>query len=391
VKADEFYTPEDVADALVESLPSRAFRSAVDFAAGDGALLKAVARAHPRCKIVALDIDPFVVRRLRREHSKWDVFQGDFLDRRAWKPGLRAVSGSIDLAILNPPFSCRGGARHMLVMGEDSIACSLACAFLLQTTTFLAENGVVAFLMPAGFPGSQKDAAARAWLRERGKLTFTELHGRGTFDECFPAVVAGTFVAGAGVARSRLRLVPPRPSEWTLVRGTLQVREANESRRGARFVHSTHLLGGTLDVARCSRVGNGRRFVGGPAVLLPRVGNPTMKKVTVYAGRDEIVPSDCVIALRCRSIAHAEETRAIIHENWARLERSYQGTCAKFITMDRLSAFLHGLQCRGAGARRVSVAVRPHRARLGRPSTLEKSIVHREASQHIRSTKGVSG
>jgi hypothetical protein len=348
VQADEFYTPDDVADALVESIPRRAYRSAADFAAGDGALLRAVARVHPRCGVVALDIEPTVVRRLRRDHAKWDVFQGDFLNPRSWKPGLRGVRGSIELAILNPPFSCRGGARHVLQVGEDSIRCSLACAFLVQTTTFLAENGVIAFLMPAGFTGSQKDAAARTWLRERGKLEFTELHGRGTFDDCFPAVVAGTFIAGAGVARSRLRLVPSTSSEWTLVRGTLPVTEAKKTRRGARFVHSTQLLGGMLDVARCGRVSNGRRFACGPAVLLPRVGNPTKKKVTIYARKEEIIPSDCVIALECRSVAHAQETRAVIHENWARLERSYQGTCARFITMERLNAFLHGLECRRA-------------------------------------------
>jgi hypothetical protein len=97
-------------------------------------------------------------------------------------------------------------------------------------------------------------------------------------------------------------------------------------------------------VERCKRVLGEGRVISSPAVLIARVGTPSPQKVTVYTGGDEVVLSDCVIALRCKSVRHADDTRALILRNWPRFARRYQGTCARFITMTRLQSFLLSLQ-----------------------------------------------
>ena len=337
---DSFYTPASIAEKLLFDVPNAEYGITADFAAGDGALLRAATARFPSTGVVAVDVDRKVVRRLRNRENLWTVLHGDFLDPRSWPKTLHDLKGSVDLALLNPPFSCRGGTRYSIALPDGTISCSLAMAFLLQTAMFLSPMGTVAFLLPSGASTSQKDENARHWLRSNGHLSMNATYGRGSFEGCYPSVVSGIYRLGRANDRSSVSIVANLTREWGLTRGTLALHRATTSRNGSRFVHSTCLTDGMLEVGTCRRVRRAGRVVRGPVILLPRVRTPTSKKVCVHLTDEEIVLSDCVIALTCQTADHARATRELLLKRWTDLAGLYQGTCAKFVTLARLENFL---------------------------------------------------
>jgi hypothetical protein len=74
--------------------------------------------------------------------------------------------------------------------------------------------------------------------------------------------------------------------------------------------------------------------------LLPRVGEPRSDKVAILEDGVEVAISDCVIALVCESRGAARFVQETIRDNWKCVANRYSGTCAKFITLARLSEYL---------------------------------------------------
>jgi hypothetical protein len=136
----------------------------------------------------------------------------------------------------------------------------------------------------------------------------------------------------------------PRGIVVQIVRGVVPMHHALNGWAGGAFpfVHTTDLqedviLSGTRYVRVC------RRFVMGPAVLLPRVGEPKATKCVLYLGQKKLVLSDCVYALQCESVSDAETLRAILLDAWESVDRSFTGTCARHITLFRLRELLEHL------------------------------------------------
>jgi hypothetical protein len=105
------------------------------------------------------------------------------------------------------------------------------------------------------------------------------------------------------------------------------------------LIHSTELSEDGLDLSR-RQINSQSDGVCGPAVLLPRVGQPNKRKIVLYRGKSKVILSDCVIALKCRTYEEASKVRSTILDNWVAIERAYGGTCARYITLNSLTEFL---------------------------------------------------
>jgi hypothetical protein len=163
---DKHYTPVEIARDIVGKLAFESPRCAADFAAGEGALLGAILERWPKCKLVATDIDPFAVRKLRQRFHNVDAGVCDFLNgrSRAISPVLKRAQKRVTLGFINPPFSCRGGARHPVQYKGIRITCSRAMAFLINSLPYLESQGKLIAILPASCLTSEKDADALSQL-----------------------------------------------------------------------------------------------------------------------------------------------------------------------------------------------------------------------------------
>ena len=87
------------------------------------------------------------------------------------------------------------------------------------------------------------------------------------------------------------------------------------------------------------RVSPRYRTISGPAILIPRVGRPSVSKV-VLIGEEKVVLSDCVIALRTTPPGSEVELAREIKRNWLTFQQIYGGSCAPYTTIRRIREML---------------------------------------------------
>lgn len=342
-RADAHYTPGWVADRVASHAASLARSDAphvADYAAGDGALLRAVSKVLPQALVTATDIDPAAVARLATVESTWRVGRCDLLSARsrAGSPHLGPRSKPADLVVLNPPFSHRGGTYLPVLSGL--FRASPAMAFVSHALEQLADKGSAVVLVPSGSLSTQKDELLWAHLRRAAAVQVVDELGRTTFRGEHAVV---SLVVLRGVSKAALHSVdkPAQPSrepvlasanaQVRLIRGTQQMHTIVSDPHGLPLAHSTHLVGGKLRSGPLV-VATGRT-IEGHAVLLPRVGAPRREKVGLRPSGGKLVLSDCVIALRGQSKATTLRLRKDLLDSWDDLAALYGGSCAPYLTV----------------------------------------------------------
>lgn len=340
---DAYYTPTEIASAVVGAISARP-KVVADFTCGTGELLQAARARWPNAQVIGTDINPGTITEVAKLMPEWNVAKCDFLSARARQrcEVLREWGGRIDAAVLNPPFSGRGGSVHEVRCADRIICCSKALAVVLTAVEYVRSGGIIAAVLPAGCLLSDKDRDAWAQLRRVANVRVTRRYGRERFAACAASTVLVVITLRSAVAassRKRTRERVDTPLAVEVVRGTYQMHAPPGAGPLLPVVHTTDLQrGGVLSSTRLA--GARWRVVQGPAVLLPRVGEPNMAKIAVYAAPRRRVISDCVIALTCRSVAHAREVQVELQQRWQTVARAYSGTCAKYITVERLRAVL---------------------------------------------------
>ena len=344
---DEIFTPSHLANDLVElaTASGRGLGVVADFAAGEGALLRAALQRQPSLEVVALDISPTTVRKLQTTNPSWQVGSCDFLNPRSRASSLvlRRNRGRVSTALLNPPFSCRGGHREQVSLGGKCLTCSVAMAFILTAVDYLAPNGQIVAVAPRGVEKSERDEAAWALLRSMGTVEIVGYPDRGAFPGTALRSLLLRFTKGPSTVREQPSRSPvathgKRPLV-SLVRGTVQMHRARSTSAGMPLVHTTDLSNGRLRTERRKTSVPGRSCRG-PVVLVPRVGRPMLSKVVRLALRSDVTLSDCVIALECASEDDSFKVRRVIEERWDEFQDSYGGSCAPYITLKALQDVL---------------------------------------------------
>lgn len=352
MRLDPYFTPDDVAEELIEAATLRP-RRILDPAAGDGALLRAAARRWPRSKNLALDIDLARARTLRK-YTNWAVGRCDFTSHtsRRSSPLLRQLCGNVDLALLNPPYSARGAATWPAKFAGIDVRCGRALAFVLTGLSYLDDGGQLICLVPVSTTTSRRDARAWALVHKFAAVKEIARFPRGTFSHGTAKTVGLRISLGGQSDESRLQ---PAASELLerltvqLRRGRLPVHEAgarscdNDDAGKPRFIHTTDLGGGQLRqqaAARAADHSSARNF--GPSVLLPRIGKPELDKVVLWEGGHAVL-SDCIYALESRTSDMATHVHLRLIAGWALLESAYGGSCAPYLTIARLIECLDGV------------------------------------------------
>lgn len=348
---DAVYTPIEVALALRSSVTKRKPRLIADFTAGDGALLRLAAERWPDCEIIANDLDCKATLRLRRRYPNWRVSTCDFLndDSLSRSRSLNKARGNCSLVLLNPPFSYRGWQSWSVRFGGEDVSCSRSMAFILRGIEMLVRGGQLAAVIPAGSLTSQKDEQAWAQVRETCDVDVVAEYDKRTFAGYYPRTVLVRITrdlrmkrADDQTGRVAVLVEPQRDSLLTVVRGWIPMHTLGRPRSGEvlPLIHSKDLGRGGAPF----REGRVRSPVAvqGPGVLMPRVGQPSPDNLSIIYGDTKVALSDCVIALLTATAAEAVMLHQSLVRCWPQIEACFGGTCARYITLQKLGIALKG-------------------------------------------------
>ncbi|TWT41375.1 methyltransferase [Botrimarina hoheduenensis] len=349
MSTDAFYTPSWLAEAVVAFSSKNRARIVADFAAGDGALLRAAELRWRTAEIVAADLCDTAVRRIRKTHENWSCTKCDFLDAssRARSRTLPSLLGEVDQILLNPPFSCRGGTSFLTNTRHGAFKCGQALAFVITALEYLKPGGELTAVLPSNALNSQKDRQAVRYLRHFYSLTCDYAASSSHFKGCRVKYVLVSLSPRMQVKKSNK--VEPDVSRSSgkqvrvqVVRGTSQMHDLPEA--GRTLVHTTDMRDHRVELnGHCGHPW--RPSVIGPAILLPRVGAPTLDKACLYLRRKRVALSDCVIGLQCRSTSDAKCILAAFNRHREKFTTMFSGTCAPYLTVARLKSVLQELGC----------------------------------------------
>ena len=345
---DAHYTPQLLAQRLIAAANDLRPPVVADLCAGRGDLLFQAETVWPHAIYAAIDIDPTLVRDLRRQRTKWHVGQCDLTNptSRQQSAVLQKVNKRISLLLLNPPFSCRGSASIIAPTDFGTINASTAMCVLLTALSYLHTTGSAIAILPSGALHSQKDRIAWNYLRKHFDVHIIESNKR----DAFPDSSANTLIIRFD-ARSTPPPLPPlllgphppdRRIHVRIIRGCLPLHRSPNHHSGPAFVHSTDLRGFAVHLNGNHAI-HPTRTISQPAVLIPRVGQLTRCKIALFDATTPIVLSDCVIALTAPSVPQAMDVQQRILDGFGLLHGQYVGTGAPFITLRRLRTALTDL------------------------------------------------
>jgi hypothetical protein len=247
----------------------------------------------------------------------------------------------VDLILLNPPFSQPSSKLVEFVEGSTS---GVALAFTLQALRFLREDGLAVVILPEGSLTSVRDKNARRYLEDNYTVRIVQKNDPAVFCGVKPRTSI-LFIQKRRPVESTCiipNILENKTSQRELLRGKIQMHKLKDfiCHSGVPLIHSTSLKNGEVQLDLLSKVSK-KNVVVGPSVLFPRVGNVTVGKVAVLSTGVKVVLSDCVIAVICLSDNEAFRLRSIVLDDWSSFESLYSGTGARYITLDKLSDFIH--------------------------------------------------
>lgn len=348
VAIDAHYTPAWLAQRLARAIRTPAGSPVIaDLAAGNGALLQeAEAVFGSSAKYLAVDSDPSAVGNLERRHPSWITRLADVLSAEFLEVQTRELP-KVDLLLLNPPFSYRGAGGVKVETDQICGRFSPAMAFLLQSVRLLRDTGQCLAILPANSLASERDSAAVEYLSGTwGLRVLDQLPFRS-----FPKVHARTAIVdiGGGAPGGAEMQNPVRPSrpadgpDLLVVRGTVPMHRVDLVAAGpTEYLHTTGLTDTIARPMRLQIADHIGRTVDGPFVAIPRVGALTNEKICVYEGEGTVTLSDCVYALKPSADSIAALRDSLVAE-YDRLAERYQGSCARYLTVARLSDLLASL------------------------------------------------
>lgn len=336
---DKFYTPDRLADRLISYIAEDTIQTVADFCVGDGDLLKATVRRFPCVRCYGVDVSTESIQRLSKEHKDWYLGACDFMERDKVAKLQGIGDRKYDLIVFNPPFTCKGSTLCRIEFDGRMFKCSTALMFLTEALGYLNERGVLYAILPIGCLCSQKDKELWNYLEENYHLKVLEKMDRQYWSKCSPNILLVSLKSTV----ERPAIAQETKHDFThlpitkVVRGTIGMQEVvfAEGRKGRKVIHTTNMRGNRITEVK--RIQNGKQYtIQGTAVLIPRVCNPNKGKICIYKEKSPYVLSDCVIALQTRNEEDAQAVFDALMMYWDDFREIYNGTGAKYTTMDRI-------------------------------------------------------
>lgn len=341
---DSFYTSTPLAAELIAYVKDREFKSVADFCVGDGELLRAAQLNWKNIKCYGVDISEEAISQLKLTHPTWTVSTCDFIDDNYKQIcTITENTSKYDLILLNPPFTCKGSAIHKIVFDNKEYKVSTAMMFLVKALQHLHKDSVLLAILPISCAYSQKDQQIWQYLEKKYQLRVLEERDKQYFKNCNPNILLVSLndFSLKETNKNRTKVISLGRFNVSISRGNLSVHECKAfiSKNGKFFVHSTNLIGNSLKNLTM-RIDYTRSEISGPAVLIPRVGRPSIKKICTISKKETYVISDCILAIKTKTYAEAMNVKKALTTNWDYIQTLYNGTAAKYITMDRLHTLL---------------------------------------------------
>lgn len=347
---DAIYTPFNLAQKMVK-LVSQEPKLVADFTCGDGGLLRAAAKRWPDAKFIATDVSRSALKGVSTLECVNIIGRCDFLSSRskAQCKALRGIKGKVDVVLLNPPFTCRGGTRLFVSSESFDVWCSTAMAFLLNSLEYIGISGEIVAILPAGSMNSEKDRHAWSILRDICQIEIVSEHDHRTFGSCDPTTrIVHMKKDGANPAAAKKianvaqekRKKQTMGIEVTLYRGKVQMHSVVPGK--TPLAHSTDLRDHQL-VLNGHKTNSHALSLKGLFIALPRVGEPLKEKIALYDAKRKVALSDCILALTCDEEHHTARLHKTLLRNWPLLKSLYAGTGAKYLTVANLADALRKL------------------------------------------------
>lgn len=362
---DAYYTPAALADAVVRAATVSP-NSVLDPAVGDGSLLRAAVERWPSIRAIGLDIDSQQLRRTRIRNPDWDLGRVDiFSDRSRRASSLwRSAEADLDLILLNPPFSYRGGHSEATEYEGSRFNLTPASASVAVALSRLRPDGELLALLPAGVLSLERDDNFwRSVSESRAVDTVAEFSST-AFPGTRTKSVLVAVRAQAEPRRGELLAFPVRAHFCVeLVRGRVPVHRVGSAAGSgvrAQFLH-TRDLSSLPSVTSPVVTADGTLATPGPLLVLPRVGRVLASHLKIVASGEPVVLSDCVLALRAADAGMLIDLQRQLLEEVHQLQELYRGSCAPYVTLRRLSDFL---AVRGFCVHHVAASAPPDLDRL---------------------------
>jgi hypothetical protein len=297
---------------------------------------------------LGIDRDKNAIRRLRRQKPDWLLGVGDLLSEKTYRKTVSAIlNESVDLLVLNPPFSLGHTKSIAIEYNGKSLRTSVAMAHLLRSFELLKPAQGALAIVPESLLYSDTDLAGRTALMEKYRIrTLLELDSCTFKGARAHATVIQLSPGYTGHERAKSVLDKPRKTlEVQVTRGGLPVHVMKQARNGVPFLHSTEIRkvvssDSQRSFLKTNDLVKGR--VEGWMILLPRVGLPEGDNVKAVNIKGVVQLSDCVIAIGCKCKADTVEVERRIRGNWNDFLQLYRGTGARYVTLSRLKAWLVG-------------------------------------------------
>lgn len=347
---DSHYTPTEIAEKLVQLVKLKKVTRVADFAAGFGSLLEAANYRFPKAKFFANDISLECHNHINESFPKWIKSSFDFFnpsDIENFKSNINY--SDFNLILLNPPFSQRGGLVKQGKLNNTTVNCSPAMAFVLNSLNFLKKNGELIALLPLSCSTSQKDDKARKLIESHFKLTVEMIPPKKIFYGCNVNTICVRisslkhFEIKKG-NNSIIKNLYVSQSTVGIFRGKLPNHKAIQyiSDKGFNLIHTTNIKKGIVLESNQIVLKDSSTILG-PCVLIPRVCTPTFDKIAVFNSNKHIVITDCLIAIYPHLGMTLDDLYILISSNWNSLKSYYSGTCAQYLTIDKLEQFFYSL------------------------------------------------
>ena len=271
---DPHYTPQDIAKAVAASIGGRAPAFVLDPAAGDGALLVAVAARFPHAKMLAMDVDKKAAGRLQRKLPSSVVSVCDALTQKSIVHShVWHFRDRVDVVVANPPFGNRHKATVLAVDAwGKQVRCGTTAAHVLSSAMWFSPKRMIV-VVPNSLLYSERDADVRRLLGGRYVLSVLRSLGSGAFAGTGASVSLIELKRKRGGASKEAQIARKAAVKLDvgvveLIRGGVPMHEAEDLAEGGRpLLHTTNLLG----KERCRIVKPSKRgIVSGPVILLPR-------------------------------------------------------------------------------------------------------------------------
>ncbi|MEO6005224.1 MAG: methyltransferase [Opitutus sp.] len=340
---DRYYTPEEVAERLVDAVQCRHVRRVADFAAGIGELLRIASKRWPNAAYAGIDIDEPALVELRRMNNRWKSCRTNFLNLRRTEKCFEECGLSIfDVVLLNPPFSARRVKTVTVeVTSGAKILCGRAIAFVLRSLRYCRTGGQILAILPSGSRSSVRDSAAWAYLGRVCEIEPLFKLDDETFVGCSASAEAVRFTIKRRYAvltnPIQQALVPLLNPDISIIRGRLPMHTSRLVGQVA-VIHTTDLADHKV-TKPVNFATKGLLLADQLHVFIPRVGRPQRDKIC-SARLSNVCLSDCVIAIRGRTDGMTQAVRREILQHWDEFAELYRGTGAPYVGVVQIGRFL---------------------------------------------------